>query len=125
VTWTIIEPGIYLLSACALSFKPLFRMSAKALHLHAFITHTKSTFQQGKCHTTKVSMTGNTQSEFQLHAMPPSKLRQPSEDGWLSDDSKSAVEVSVGQMANTDNEEQAWSRHQSEIYATRNIGSAV
>ncbi|KAF2026805.1 hypothetical protein EK21DRAFT_38597, partial [Setomelanomma holmii] len=33
VNWTILEPGIYLLSACALSFKPLFRMFAKALHL--------------------------------------------------------------------------------------------
>ncbi|KAF1973490.1 hypothetical protein BU23DRAFT_417780, partial [Bimuria novae-zelandiae CBS 107.79] len=33
INWTIIEPGLYLLAACALSFKPLFRMVAKTLHL--------------------------------------------------------------------------------------------
>ncbi|KAF2252600.1 hypothetical protein BU26DRAFT_394231, partial [Trematosphaeria pertusa] len=42
VNWTIIEPGMYLLAACALSFKPLFRMVAKALRLQSLITHTKS-----------------------------------------------------------------------------------
>lgn len=42
INWTIIEPGLYLLAACALSFKPLFRMFAKALHLDTFITHSKS-----------------------------------------------------------------------------------
>lgn len=57
VNWTVIEPGMYLLSACALSFKPLFRMLAKALHLQAFITHTKSTLQPSKAYTNKKSMT--------------------------------------------------------------------
>ncbi|KAL5371436.1 hypothetical protein PMIN06_012881 [Paraphaeosphaeria minitans] len=42
VNWTIIEPGLYLLAACALSFKPLFRMVAKALHLGPVLAHTKS-----------------------------------------------------------------------------------
>ncbi|KAF2466687.1 uncharacterized protein BDR25DRAFT_163487, partial [Lindgomyces ingoldianus] len=40
VNWTIIEPGMYLLAACALSFKPLFRMAAKALHLDSLVTRT-------------------------------------------------------------------------------------
>ncbi|KAF2737957.1 hypothetical protein EJ04DRAFT_421307, partial [Polyplosphaeria fusca] len=35
VNWSIIEPGMYLIAACALSFKPLFRMFAKAFHLHS------------------------------------------------------------------------------------------
>jgi hypothetical protein len=95
-------------------------MSAKALHLYAFITHTKSTFQQGQSHATRVSMTGNTQSDIQLHAMPLSKFRRPSEDSWISDDGKSAVEISVGQ--NADNDEQAW---KNKVYLTGSIGSAV
>ncbi|KAF1946514.1 hypothetical protein EJ02DRAFT_495313 [Clathrospora elynae] len=53
INWTMIEPGMYLLSTCAFSFKPLFRMVAKGLHLQAFITHTKSTF--GETGTTKSS----------------------------------------------------------------------
>jgi hypothetical protein len=67
-------------------------------------------------------MTGNTQSKIQLHAMPLSKFRRPSEDSWISDESKSAVEISVGQIANADNDEQAW---KNEVYFTRSIGSAV
>ncbi|KAF2121791.1 hypothetical protein BDV96DRAFT_681862 [Lophiotrema nucula] len=50
VNWTIVEPGMYLLAACALSFKPIFRMVAKALHLESFVTHSRSIV--GK-HTTK------------------------------------------------------------------------
>jgi hypothetical protein len=42
VNWTIIEPGMYLLAACAISFKPLFRMIAKALRLESIITMTTS-----------------------------------------------------------------------------------
>ncbi|KAF2641292.1 hypothetical protein P280DRAFT_398855 [Massarina eburnea CBS 473.64] len=43
INWTIIEPGLYLLAACALSFKPLFRLVAQYLHLHNFITASKAT----------------------------------------------------------------------------------
>ncbi|KAH7401504.1 hypothetical protein BKA66DRAFT_508022 [Pyrenochaeta sp. MPI-SDFR-AT-0127] len=50
INWTIIEPGMYLLCACALSFKPLFRSIAKGLHLHAFITHTRLAFVGSKSH---------------------------------------------------------------------------
>ncbi|KAF2707388.1 hypothetical protein K504DRAFT_504558 [Pleomassaria siparia CBS 279.74] len=42
INWTIIEPGLYLEAACAMSFKPLFRMVAKVLHLNSFITQTRS-----------------------------------------------------------------------------------
>lgn len=42
INWTIIEPGLYLIAACALSCKPLFRALAKALRLDHLITHTKS-----------------------------------------------------------------------------------
>ncbi|KAF1980436.1 hypothetical protein BU23DRAFT_445056 [Bimuria novae-zelandiae CBS 107.79] len=42
VNWTIIEPGMYLLAACALSFKPLWRMLSKFIGLYALCTHTKS-----------------------------------------------------------------------------------
>ena len=37
----MLEPGIYLLSACAISFKPLLRIFLKALHLQNHITPTK------------------------------------------------------------------------------------
>lgn len=40
-------------------------MFAKALHLQAFITHTKSTFQQGKSYTTKKSTTAHTEYQMQ------------------------------------------------------------
>ena len=53
VNWTIIEPGMYLISACALSFKPLFRIFAKVLRLQAFVSQTKSTFRPGKPNTGK------------------------------------------------------------------------
>ncbi|KAF2007735.1 hypothetical protein P154DRAFT_452904, partial [Amniculicola lignicola CBS 123094] len=42
VNWTIIEPGMYLLAACAMSYKPLFRMVAKALRLNSLMTHTRT-----------------------------------------------------------------------------------
>ncbi|KAF2798255.1 hypothetical protein K505DRAFT_189223, partial [Melanomma pulvis-pyrius CBS 109.77] len=42
INWTLIEPGMYLLAACALSFKPLFHSVAKALHLSALVSHTRS-----------------------------------------------------------------------------------
>ncbi|KAL5380745.1 hypothetical protein DPSP01_007546 [Paraphaeosphaeria sporulosa] len=52
INWTIIEPGLYLLAACALSFKPLFRMVAKALHLGSVLTHTKSALNKTSLHKT-------------------------------------------------------------------------
>jgi hypothetical protein len=67
INWTIIEPGIYLLSGCALSFKPLFRIFVKALRLQVFLTHTKTTFQSGKSknHTTAV-----TYADIHLKSIP-------------------------------------------------------
>jgi hypothetical protein len=72
VNWSIIEPGMYLLAACALSFKPLFRMFAKALHLDTFVTHTGNT----GIHNTTPSKTrsrsisrSTTQSEIQMETM--------------------------------------------------------
>jgi hypothetical protein len=44
--WTMIEPGLYLIAACALSFKPLFRLVARALHLGQLATYTKSSFRK-------------------------------------------------------------------------------
>jgi hypothetical protein len=45
VNWTIIEAGLYLLAACALSFKPLFRFVAHSLHLtHLLTSTTQNTF---------------------------------------------------------------------------------
>ncbi|KAF1920475.1 hypothetical protein BDU57DRAFT_16106 [Ampelomyces quisqualis] len=67
VNWTTLEPGIYFLSACSLSFKPLFCMLAKTRLLQAFITHSKSTFRPGtSTHTTKHA----TQSDVALESMP-------------------------------------------------------
>jgi hypothetical protein len=43
----MIEPGLYLLAACALSFKPLFRIVARTLHLNHLVTHTKSFSSHG------------------------------------------------------------------------------
>ncbi|CAO2656176.1 Nn.00g049790.m01.CDS01 [Neocucurbitaria sp. VM-36] len=60
INWTILEPGMYLLSTCALSYKPLFRMFAKALHLQAFITHTKSTFGGTRSYVKKTSASTQT-----------------------------------------------------------------
>jgi hypothetical protein len=57
VDWTMIEPGMYLLSTCALSFKPLFRACAKALHLQRFLTHNKSTLSRNKSYPNKKSAT--------------------------------------------------------------------
>ncbi|KAF2827650.1 hypothetical protein CC86DRAFT_321914 [Ophiobolus disseminans] len=78
VNWTIIEPGMYLLSACALSFKPLFRMFAKVLHLQAFITHTKSTFQPGKSSTAKKSTT-TTHDEYAMQDLNNGRFYRLSE----------------------------------------------
>lgn len=87
INWTIIEPGMYLLSACALSFKPLFRIFAKALRLQAFITHTKSTFQPSKLNTTKKSAP-NTPGAIPLHDVNNGRFYRLSEETLRSTESK-------------------------------------
>lgn len=58
---------MYLLSACALSFKPLLRMFAKALHLQGFVTHTKSTVGVTRSHVKRTFTSTHTQPEvFEL-----------------------------------------------------------
>ncbi|KAF1835395.1 hypothetical protein BDW02DRAFT_496109 [Decorospora gaudefroyi] len=91
INWTIIEPGMYLLSACALSFKPLFRLLAKVLHLHAFITHSRSTFGAGgangangksivkKSNTFGTGATAQTQSQRGLELGTFARLSEDSE----------------------------------------------
>ncbi|CAG5146934.1 uncharacterized protein ALTATR162_LOCUS1957 [Alternaria atra] len=67
INWTMMEPGMYLLSACALSFKPLLRSFAKALHLQGFVTHTRSTVGGTKSHVKKTFTSTQTQPEvFEL-----------------------------------------------------------
>lgn len=52
------------MAACALSFKPLFRMLAKALYLDSLLTHTRSltrkTTTAGKSSVTKTGTTHST-----------------------------------------------------------------
>jgi hypothetical protein len=70
INWNIIEPGIYLLSGCALSFKPLLRM---------FSTQTKTTFPSGKSRTnTKAA----TYTDIHLKSIPVTggKFYRMSED---------------------------------------------
>ncbi|OAK95185.1 hypothetical protein IQ06DRAFT_64953 [Phaeosphaeriaceae sp. SRC1lsM3a] len=107
INWTIIEPGIYLLSACALSFKPLFRMLAKALHLQAFLTHTKSTFQPGKSHATKTTNVG-TQNDVQLQSLSgigTGRFYRLSEDSENSEGSKK-IKVLVTKTVDVDTDSQ-------------------
>jgi hypothetical protein len=89
VNWTMIEPGMYLLSACALSFRPLLRSFAKALHLQGFMTHTRPTVGGTKSHVKKSFTPTQTQPEgFEL-----GHIRNVSEFGKfhrLSDDMRSS-----------------------------------
>ncbi|KAF2661609.1 hypothetical protein K491DRAFT_710822 [Lophiostoma macrostomum CBS 122681] len=62
IKWTIIEPGMYLMAACGLSYKPLFRMAARALHLDTLLTHSQSRKQ-------KTTRTGTTQTGLQLDTL--------------------------------------------------------
>jgi hypothetical protein len=76
-----------LLSACALSFKPLFRIFAQALHLQAFLTHSKSTFPQGKSHT--ATKTATTPTAIQMQPLSfGGKFYRLSEDSEKSEESK-------------------------------------
>jgi hypothetical protein len=107
INWTIIEPGLYLLSACALSFKPLFRMLAKALHLQAFLTHTKTTYQPGKSQTTRNTNVG-TQNDVHLQSLSgigSGKFYRLSEDSQDSKGSKK-IEVLVTKTVDVDAESQ-------------------
>jgi hypothetical protein len=58
LNWTIVEPGLYLLAACALSFKPLFRMIARVLHLGKLVTYTKSSLGKTTRMDRKTNLTG-------------------------------------------------------------------
>jgi hypothetical protein len=100
IKWTIIEPGMYLLSTCALSFKPLFRMFAKAFHLHAFVTHTKSTF--GTKSNPKRTMT---ERETGTEVFELGRFHRLSEDSGRSDSIKESkmIEVVITETAH-DNE---------------------
>jgi hypothetical protein len=85
---------MYLLSACALSFKPLFRIVARALRLQSLVTHTKSTFQPGKSYTNNKTVTA-TQVQFEMQ-----HVRHPSDVTWDSRSensvmSKQKIEVLV------------------------------
>ncbi|KAH8724612.1 hypothetical protein GQ44DRAFT_772951 [Phaeosphaeriaceae sp. PMI808] len=105
VNWTTIEPGIYLLSACALSFKPLFSMCSKALHLHAFTSNTKSTLKPSKSHWVKKS-TSQTQADIHLQQLHDSsqgrfhRLSEDSEDS-VGEDKKMEVLVTTTVDVNT------------------------
>ncbi|ORY12762.1 hypothetical protein BCR34DRAFT_482258 [Clohesyomyces aquaticus] len=66
VNWSIIEPGMYLLAACALSFKPLFRIIAKTLHLESLLTHTRSTLGRHIGKTGKTGKTSSTKSSLRM-----------------------------------------------------------
>lgn len=117
---------MYLLSACALSFKPLFRMFAKALHLQAFLTHTKTTYQPGKSLTTKHTNVG-TQNDVHLQSfsgLGNGKFYRLSEDSQESEGSKK-IEVLVTKTVDVDAESQ-YQRGSVEVreYA-RNVGTAV
>ena len=56
---------MYLMAACGLSYKPLFRMAARALHLDTLLTHSQS-----RKHTTK---TGTTRTGLQLDTLKSAK----------------------------------------------------
>lgn len=81
VTWThvslvdttILEPGIYLLSACAISFKPLLRMFVKALHFQGHTTPTKYRDSGRRSHE-KPSLTHNNVAAYEsVYDMEPAR----------------------------------------------------
>jgi hypothetical protein len=121
VNWTIIEPGMYLLSTCALSFKPLFRMFAKALHLHAFITHTKSTL--GTKSNPKRTMT---ERETGTEVFELGRFQRLNEDSGRSYSTKESkkIEVVVTKTAD-DNEAKSEFDSWKDQKITGHSGSAV
>jgi hypothetical protein len=100
----MIEPGMYLLSTCALSFKPLFRMFAKALHLNAFITHTKSTF--GTKSNAKRTMTTERETGTGKEVFELGRFHRLSDESGRSDDTKGSkgIEVFVTKTVDLDTE---------------------
>lgn len=103
---TTIEPGIYLLSACSLSFKPLFRMFAKALHIQAFITHTKSTFQPGGKSTKLATATQNDVPLKGMPGAPPGRFYRLSEESERSGGKR--MEVLVTTTVDVESDEDEW-----------------
>jgi hypothetical protein len=83
----MIEPGMYLISACALSFKPLFRIFAQALRLQAFVTHTKSTFPTSKPNTGK-KLPPTPSEDTAMQNLSSGRFYRLSEDSTSSSGSK-------------------------------------
>lgn len=82
-------------------------MLAKALHLQAFLTHTKSTFQPGKSHATKTTNVG-TQNDVQLQSLSgigTGRFYRLSEDSENSEGSKK-IEVLVTKTVDVDTDSQ-------------------
>jgi hypothetical protein len=115
---------MYLLSACALSFKPLFRIFAKAVHLQDFITHTRSTLQPGKSLMTKKS-TSATQTDIRLQRLHDSgvgKFHRLSED---SDAGSKKMEVLVTTTVNVETEDELRKDDNIKSGFAKDIGKAV
>ncbi|EDU49287.1 integral membrane protein [Pyrenophora tritici-repentis] len=107
VTWThvslvdttLIEPGIYLLSACAISFKPLLRMFVRALHFQntTQTTPMKDTVGGRRSHTNPSLAHTKVAAYESVYDMGPA--RKVSEAGisrGLSDISEDAGQESKG-----------------------------
>jgi hypothetical protein len=126
VNLTIIEPGIYLLSTCALSFRPLFRIVAKVLHLQAFITHTKSTLQPGKSYSAKKSTT-TTHTDIHLHHLHfagTGKFHRLSEDSDSSGRSK-RMEVLITTTVDIETEPETGVKVRSKDEFAKDTGTIV
>lgn len=67
---------MYLLAACALSFKPLFRMLAKSLHLDSLITRTgtSSSKQKKSGGSSASSISGKSETTRSIVEMRPEKM---------------------------------------------------
>ncbi|CAE7210285.1 hypothetical protein P3342_012010 [Pyrenophora teres f. teres] len=107
VTWahvslvdtTMIEPGIYLLSACAISFKPLLRMFVKALNFQNTTQTTPTKVREGgrRSHT-KPSLAHNNVAAYEsVYDMEPArKVSEVGVSHGLSDISGNAGQGSKG-----------------------------
>ncbi|KAH7095038.1 integral membrane protein [Paraphoma chrysanthemicola] len=124
VNWTILEPGIYLLSACALSFKPLFRTFAKAVHLQDFITNTKSAPQRSKSHVTKKS-TSTTQTDLRLQRLYKSGEGRFHKLSGESDVSSKRMEVLVTTTVDIETEEEVHTKDIQQPMSRRGAGNMV
>lgn len=86
INWTIIEPGLYLIAACALSFKPLFRMLATFLKLDSLLTHTRSFMHHATSKTAPKSGTTNSGLHLDPIVIKPTHPH-PHHDGFQKLDS--------------------------------------